>query len=264
VSSARDPWEVLRALTASRIGLGSAGAALPTAAMLEFQIDHACARDAIWSPWDVASFAASLRGGAGVAEVQLAKSQVRDRAEYLKCPHLGRRLAPESRAALEAHARSAASAPDVALVVSNGLSSLAIERHGAALVTAIAARLAPLSLTLGPVVLVPDGRVALGDDVGEALGARLSIVLVGERPGLSSADGVGIYMTYAPSVGTTDERRNCISNVRTPGGLAYDAAAAKLAWLVEQALVRQLSGVALKDEAPALVLGSGPEPALLA
>jgi ethanolamine ammonia-lyase small subunit len=151
----------------------------------------------------------------------------------------------------------------VVLVVSNGLSSLAIERHGAGLVAAIVARLTPLSLRLGPVVLVPDGRVALGDDVGEALGARLSIVLVGERPGLSSADGIGIYMTYAPAVGTTDERRNCISNVRTPGGLPYEAAAAKLAWLVEQSLFRQLSGVALKDEAPALVLGSGAEPALL-
>jgi ethanolamine ammonia-lyase small subunit len=257
VSSRRDPWHALRRLTASRIGLGSAGTALPTRALLEFQLDHACARDAVWSPWDAPAFAAALRAAVD-ADARVERSRVRDRAEYLKSPHLGRRLDAASRGALEAARAGAARAPDVVLVVSNGLSSAAIDRHGLELVRAIWARLEGLALELGPIVLVPDGRVALGDDVGEALGARMVIVMVGERPGLSSADGVGLYMTHAPSVGTTDERRNCISNVRSPGGLAYDAAAAKLAWLVEQAFARQLSGVALKDDAPALELAATP------
>lgn len=257
--AARDPWHALRRLTQARIGLGRAGVGLPTSALLEFQLDHACARDAVWSPWDVASFASVLQSApTAVAqdgrprEVLVVQSQVRDRSEYLKAPHLGRRLDGASRASLAARV---APVSDVVVVVSNGLSSTAIERHGANLVEEVWTRLVDLGLSLGPIVLVPNGRVAIGDDVGEALGARLVVVLIGERPGLSSADGIGIYLTFAPAVGTTDERRNCISNVRCPGGLGYAAAAAKLAWLVDQALHRQLSGVALKDEAPVL-----PEP----
>jgi ethanolamine ammonia-lyase small subunit len=231
-----DPWAALRRHTAARIGLGRAGTAVPTAELVGFGIAHAMARDAVWTPWEPDP--ADWPGD----DVRVVRSAVRDRSEYLRRPDLGRRLADGT---------SLASTPcDVAVVVTNGLSSTAVVRHGPALVRALQARLGP-----GPVVLVRDGRVAIGDPVGHALGARAVLVVVGERPGLSSADGLGIYVTFDPRPGTTDERRNCVSNVR-PDGLPIEAAADKAAWLVRQALTRGLSGIALKDESQGIAIGS--------
>jgi ethanolamine ammonia-lyase small subunit len=243
----RDAWADLRRFTAARIGLGRAGHAVPTREIVEFGIAHAGARDAVWTAWDVEGAAGRIPGA------RIVRSNAPDRPTYLRRPDLGRTLRDADRAALAA----SASAWDVAFIVTNGLSSTAVERNAAELVAALQERLG--ALRLAPVVLVPDGRVAVGDDVAHALGARCAVVIVGERPGLSSADSLGIYLTFDPKPGTTDERRNCISNVR-PDGFPLAAAAHKAGWLVEQALIRQLSGVALKDEAPALTPGPRPPP----
>ena len=167
-----------------------------------------------------------------------------DRATYLRRPDLGRRLSDESRAQLAALGESGA---DVALVVADGLSSAAVHAHAAPLVAALAPRLAEAGLSLAPVVLAHQARVALGDEVGEALSAQIVVLLVGERPGLSSPDSLGAYITHAPRVGRTDAERNCVSNIR-PAGLSYDDAAFRIAWLVRAALRLGATGVALKDD----------------
>lgn len=234
-----DPWESLRAHTPARIALGHAGHGLPTAELLAFQLAHAAARDAIHTPWDVTA----LRRSLSEIPTVIAATEVPDRPTYLRRPDLGRRLAPASRAALQSLPRC-----DVVLVVSNGLSSFALEQHGASLIRAIWESWRDMNR--GPVVLVPDARVAVSDDVGEALGAKLAVIAIGERPGLSATDSVGLYLTLGPLRGNTDERRNCLSNVRTPHGLGVGEATARLRWLMDEALRRGLSGVALKEEAP--------------
>ena len=237
-----DPWVVLRRFTQARIGLGRCGSGVPTAALLEFQLAHAKARDAVHVPWDLGRFAEGVRG-LGVEPV-VVESAVSDRGEYLRRPDLGRRLTQPSRERLA----GLAGPMDVCLIVTNGLSSTAVERHGLPLLSAVLMAFGTRHLILGPVVLAPNGRVALSDAVGEALGARVAVIIVGERPGLSAADSLGIYLTYSPRPGTTDAGRNCISNVRPPEGLGYEAAAAKLCYLTTEALQRRISGVTLKDE----------------
>ncbi len=229
-----DPWALLRRATAARIGLGHVGGSLPTRAVLDFQLAHAAARDAVLLPWDSATF--SPEGW----EVLRARSRATDRADYLRRPDHGRRLA-------EGTAFSEVAPHDLSLVVSNGLSSAAVERHAEALLAAI--RGASEGLLLGPVVVVADARVAIGDEVGSQLGSPAIAVILGERPGLSSADSLGIYLTFGPRPGRTDAERNCLSNVR-PDGLPLEVAAAKLTWLAREALRRRLTGIALKDEAP--------------
>jgi ethanolamine ammonia-lyase small subunit len=243
-----DPWVVLRRFTQARIGLGRCGSGLPTAALLEFQLAHAQARDAVHVPWDLGRFAEEVRG-LGVEPVTV-QSAVTDRGEYLRRPDLGRKLTEASRERLA----GLASPMDVCLIITNGLSSTAVERHGLPLLSAVLLAFGARHLSAGPVVLTPNGRVALSDEVGELLGARAAAIIVGERPGLSAADSLGIYLTYGPRPGTTDAQRNCISNVRPPEGLGYEAAATKLAYLAAEALRRGVSGVALKDEGA----GGGP------
>jgi ethanolamine ammonia-lyase small subunit len=252
------PRDALRRFTEARVRLGRAGHALPTREVLALRLAHARARDAVRRPWSAPGFAEEL--GARGIEARVVASAAPDLDAYLLRPELGRSLDARSRGELAALARPA-EGWDVALVATSGLSASAIERHGAALVAESLARLAGAGLSVAPVVLVERGRVAIGDEIGHALGARLAAVVVGERPGLSAADGLGIYLTWDPRPGRTDEARNCISNVRPPGGLAYDEAAAKLAWLAREALRRQLSGVALKDESPRLD-GGAPAPAV--
>jgi len=235
-----DPWQALRRHTAARIGLGRVGASMPTAELLRFGLAHAQARDAVHSPLDTAALAAALVAE-GFQCLQV-KSLAPDRQSYLLRPDLGRRIHPDSRTLLEQAPRA-----DIALVIADGLSAQAAARH--ALPVAMLLREA-LGGWPAPVVVAQQGRVALGDDIGAALGARLAIVMLGERPGLSSPDSLGIYLTWAPRTGRMDSERNCISNVR-PEGLAYEAAAHKLHFLVRQSLLRQLSGVALKDESVA-------------
>jgi len=238
-----DVWIALRRFTQARIALGRAGHALPTGAQLEFQLAHARARDAVHFPWDMAAFAGELRGLG--EEPLLLETCVSDRDEYLRRPDLGRLLSEESRSRLR---QAGAAGADVALIVTNGLSSTAVERHGLPLLRAILSGYGERQMRVAPVCLVTNGRVALADDIGNALGARVAVIVVGERPGLSAADSLGIYLTHGPRPGNGDAQRNCISNVRPPEGMGYEAAAATLLYLTGEAMRRGLSGVALKDE----------------
>jgi ethanolamine ammonia-lyase small subunit len=242
-----DPWHVLTALTPARVGLGRAGAALRTRTHLEFLAAHAMARDAVHRRWEPHVFAQALEPW----PVHVACSAAPDRAGYLAQPELGRRLADGESSQLETLARPEAGW-DVAFAMTDGLSAEAIERHGAAMLRALRMSLEEAGLTLAPVVLVALGRVAIADSIGFALGARVSIIAVGERPGLSASDSLGLYLTYAPRPGRTDAERNCISNIHPPDGLDYASAAHKATWLAREAIRRGHSGVALKDESPSL------------
>lgn len=243
-----DAWRALRRFTPARIALGRAGVSLPTAAQLAFQLAHAGARDAVHAALDAPALAATLtRSGDDCLSLH---SACPDRETYLQRPDLGRRLDLASRARL-AQVEIAPGA--LALVLADGLSALAIERNALPFLDALRARLAADGdWPLAPLVIVRQGRVALGDEVGERLRACAVVVLIGERPGLSSPDSMGLYLTWAPRVGCSDADRNCISNIR-PAGLDYQAAAHKLHHLLTQARARGLSGVALKDESDARV-----------
>lgn len=234
-------WAALARLTPARIGLGRSGASLPTREVLRFGLAHAQARDAVHIPFRAEEVAAEL--AALSAETVQVESAASSRDLYLRRPDLGRRLPAESRAMLAAHR----SGFDLAIVVADGLSSTAIHQNAAPFVAALLPLLRRQGLRLAPLVIAREARVALGDEIGEALGARAVAVLIGERPGLSSPDSLGAYLTFAPRQGLSDAARNCISNIR-PGGLTYEQAALKLAWLIAEALRRSLTGVELKDE----------------
>jgi len=238
-----DPWIALRRFTQARIALGRAGHAVPTRVLLDFQLAHAQARDAVRLPWDMARFAERVR--ALGEEVLMLETPVTGRDEYLRRPDLGRLLTEASRTRLGS---LPAGTVDVALIVTNGLSSTAVERHGIALLQAILDAYRTRPYRIAPVALVANGRVALLDQVGSVIAARMAVIVVGERPGLSAADSLGVYLTYAPQPGNSDAQRNCISNIRPPEGLGYQAAAAKVLYLTEEAMRRGVSGVALKDE----------------
>jgi ethanolamine ammonia-lyase small subunit len=238
----RDPWQALRRLTPARIALGRVGASLPTAEVLRFGLAHAQAQDAVQRPFDARSLAARLEAD-GWATLGVA-SRAATREHYLLRPDLGRRLDDASAARLDALAAGGA-APELVFVAADGLSSLAAERHAPALLRTLRPLL-PRGRRIGPIVVARQARVALGDEIGERLGARLVVVLIGERPGLSSPDSLGLYLTHAPRVGRVDAERNCISNVRAEG-LAPQRAAARLAWLVAESMRRGLSGVQLKE-----------------
>lgn len=238
-----NPWAHLRSHTPARIALGRAGPSLPTREVLAFGVAHARARDAVHLALDVDALEAQLRTqGHTTVRVQ---SAAPDRATYLARPDLGRRLEGTSAGRLA----SAGESPDIAVAIEDGLSAVAVQKHAVPLLGALRA-IAPQRWAAVPVVIALQGRVALGDEIGERLGARLMVVMIGERPGLSSPDSLGIYVTHAPRTGRTDAERNCISNIR-PEGLAYPDAAARLDWLVVEALHRGLTGVALKDESAA-------------
>lgn len=244
-----DVWAPLRRLTPSRIGIGRSGDALPTASQLELRLAHARARDAVHAPLDPQRLGAGL-GGRTVIEV---RSAAPDRATYLQRPDLGRRLDDG-----EADRLRDAGPAELAVVLADGLSPRAIHDHAAGFLEALAERLPELAAGAGlPVVVAHQARVALGDQIGEALGARLTILLVGERPGLSAADSLGVYLTHGPRPGRSDAERNCVSNVRPPHGQTYAGAAATTAALVTAALDRGVTGVALKDEGGVPVVGPG-------
>jgi ethanolamine ammonia-lyase small subunit len=231
-----DPFARLRAMTTARVALGRHGAGLPTAPLLAFQRDHALARDAVHTPFDPARIAAALAPW----PVLIVESEAGDRAAYLRRPDLGRRLTAESAG------RLTPGGWDVAIVVADGLSAPAVHAHAAAVATGLIERLPDCGVA--PIVIARLARVALGDEIGERLGARMVVMLIGERPGLSAADSLGAYLTWAPAVGRLDSERNCVSNIRPPHGLGYEAAADTLAWLIRAATRLQLTGVALKDE----------------
>ena len=246
-SITNNPWGEWRSVTPARLALGRAGAGMPTDEVLRFGWAHAMARDAIHATLDVPTLRDALRAqGWTAAHV---RSRAADRTIYLRRPDLGRVIDPGDIARLRAEpiVRS-----DVCIVIGDGLSSLAIERHAAPLLAALKRLLAD-ELRHAPVVIATQARVALADEIGELLQAKLTVMLIGERPGLSSPDSLGIYITHAPFRGRGDAGRNCISNVR-PEGLSYSAAAFKLAWLVREALARQLTGIELKDESDLALL----------
>ena|ERR1700722_1042950 len=229
----------LRDYTPARVELGTAGASLPTRALLEFQLAHAKARDAVHLPLAVNSLVLELKQK-NIPSITLS-SAVRNRDEYLKRPDLGRRLSDDSRE----HLAGSRAEYDAAFVVADGLSALAVHRHAAPLLELL---LRDLNWRVAPVAIVEQGRVAIGDEIGELLGARMVVVLIGERPGLSSPDSLGAYLTWQPRPGRTDAERNCISNIRAEG-LSYAVAAHKLLFLMNESRRLKLSGVQLKEGA---------------
>jgi ethanolamine ammonia-lyase small subunit len=248
--STPNPWQALRQLTAARIALGHTGVSQPTSAQLDFQMAHAHARDAVHLALDADALARAIESAWPEAGPCLTlHSAAANRNVYLQRPDLGRRLDAPSHAALAAHGGLAAGELpyDVAFVVADGLSALAVAQNAAPFLQALRARLLAARWSVAPPAIVLQGRVAVGDEVGELLGANIVVVLIGERPGLSSPDSMGLYVTWAPRVGLTDECRNCISNVR-PAGLGYEDAAGRLHYLLAEARRRQLTGVGLKDE----------------
>ena len=234
---ADDPWGRLRQFTAARIGLTRTGSSVGTAAQLAFLLAHAQARDAVHAPFDAQAIIEGLNAR-GLAAVHLA-SQAPDRSRYLTAPDLGRRLDNDSVERLSPGTRPCG----LALVIADGLSALAVHRHALAMIDTLDLK----GLTLGPVAVVERGRVAIGDEIGALSKADMVAVLIGERPGLSSPDSLGLYLTWNPRVGCKDADRNCISNIR-PEGLGYVEAAAKFAYLAGEARRRKLTGVMLKDE----------------
>jgi ethanolamine ammonia-lyase small subunit len=231
-------WSALRRATPARIGLGRSGAGLPTAAHLDFQLAHAQARDAVHAVFEPARIAADIE--ALRREAVLLRSAAGDRLTYLRRPDLGRRLAVQSHEILAVRPPAAI---DIAFVIADGLSATAVHAHAAALLRATIARLGP-ALRIGPIAIVEGGRVAIGDEIGGLLGADMAVVLIGERPGLSAADSLGVYVTWHPAPGTVDAARNCLSNIR-PQGLPIDVAAERLIALLIEVRRHRMTGVAL-------------------
>ena len=250
----RDPWSQLQAFTGARIALGRAGISLTTQAHLDFQLAHARAKDAVRLTLNIDALEARLQH-AGVATLRLNTLAV-ERSDYLQDPTLGRRLAPESANMIRAYRSDPVA--DIALVVADGLSSIAIKRHAVAFLQALMPLLAEQGYTCSPIVLIRQGRVAVADEVAEIMHSRMAVILIGERPGLGSPDSMGIYFTYNPHVGCRDSMRNCISNIHDHG-LSYGQASAKLIYLVTEADRLGLSGVHLKDESTSESSIQGPQ-----
>lgn len=242
-----DPWSNLKKFTDARIGLGRSGSGMPTGEVLGFSLAHAMARDAVLTPldWEAIESSAARLG----LETKRVSSAVSDRSEYLRRPDLGRQLSAESRQSL---AENPGVRPDLLIVVGDGLSSKAVAANFEQMLSALLPFVREKSWKLGPLILAHQARVALGDDAGEIMGAKAVLMLIGERPGLSSPDSLGAYITYKPRVGLKDADRNCISNIRARG-LSYHDAAFKMTWLIDQAFKRQMTGVALKDESNAQI-----------
>ncbi len=258
-----NPWAALRQFTDARIALGRSGVSLPTSAHLAFQLAHAQARDAVHRGLDGPALSAQLSAAWPdlPGSVLQLHSAATDRNHYLQRPDLGRRLDIASRDLLAPSKGTLEERRfDVAFVIADGLSALAIEQNAAPFLAALHQRMAGEDWKVAPLCVVRQARVAIGDEIGQALGAKAVVVLIGERPGLSSPDSMGLYLTWMPRVGLTDASRNCISNVR-PAGLVVDEAAYKLHFLITESRKRQLSGVELKDETatatPALNAGHG-------
>jgi ethanolamine ammonia-lyase small subunit len=256
----KNPWAQLKAFTNARIALGRAGSSVPTAPLLAFNLSHAQARDAVHQPLDADALRREL-DAAGFATLGV-QSAAPDRQHYLRRPDLGRKLSDDGRALLAGYGAALDDAPDVVFVVGDGLSAFAAAKQALPLLQAVRPRLDADGWRVGPVVVATQARVALGDEIGAALGAPLVLVLLGERPGLSAPDSLGAYLTWAPRPGRADSERNCVSNIR-PEGLAVPEAARRLAWLVRASLRRGLTGIGLKDESGPAAVAPGPAPPAL-
>ena len=254
-----NPWASIRKYTQARIAIGRCGSSIPTKELLDFKLCHAKAIDAVSTMLDSSQMAQKIESMFG-EKVHLLHSLANDRAEYLRRPDLGRKLSDESIEKLSA--LNVSPQADVALVIADGLSSFAIEKNTVPFLEKFLPLLKEKGFSLAPITLAEQARVAIADEIGVTFGAKLSVILIGERPGLKTPDSLGIYMTYRPESGTTDERRNCISNVRMEG-LPYEIAAQKLIYLISEAFTRQLSGVELKDEQDTDALISASETACI-
>ncbi len=248
--SGGDPWLGLRRFTSARIALGRTGGSQRMETVLDFRLSHARARDAVMAPFNLDGVADRL-AAAGLATHRLATG-VADKKTYLVRPDRGRHLDAASAASLAGLAPAWGSR-DLAIIISDGLAAQAAERHPIATVTHLADHLTAAGWSLYPIFLVPFGRVKLQDEIGERLGARFTLMLLGERPGLGMPDSLGAYFTAGPAASRTDADRNCVSNIR-PEGLPPAAAATKLAWLLLESARTGRAGVALKDEQPASTL----------
>lgn len=240
-----DSWSTLKSFTRARIAQGSAGAGWPTNALLDFQLAHAEARDAVLKEWDIQAFrenATRIPGG-----IEILESCACDRPSYLQRPDFGRRL---NAASSEKLRHMPLQRPDVALILSNGLSTTAVDHHALPILDWLTRRLRQMQLQISPLYIVANGRVALSDEIGELTGARSTVILIGERPGLSAADSLGAYLTIFPRIGRNDAERNCISNIREPDGLSYRIAAGKIAYLLMKGFQLGYGGVGLKDDSP--------------
>jgi ethanolamine ammonia-lyase small subunit len=240
-----NPWRKLRRYTDARIGLGRTGISQTTSAHLQFQLDHANARDAIHIPLDTDLIIEDLLA-LGIQSILL-NSRAETRTVYLQRPDFGRRLNLESTEKITACKSQLIDRVDAVIVIADGLSSTAVHRHSVKLAETISKGFVERGMNLSPICIVGQGRVAIGDDIGELFNAKLIVMIIGERPGLSAPDSLGIYYTYMPMVGLTDVNRNCISNIR-PAGMSIDGAASKLFWLINESLKRHMSGVNLKDQ----------------
>ncbi len=241
----RDPFAALRLATPARVGLGRSGQGLPTGPMLAFQLAHARACDAVHAALDVGRLQADL-----ALPALTVASAAQDRDSYLKNPGLGRSLDPRGDPLPSGN-------HDLAIVIGDGLSAVAVQAHAAGVVRALIDRLP--GWTIAPIVIAGQARVALGDEIGQALGAQAVVMLIGERPGLSAADSLGAYLTWDPRPGRRDHERNCVSNIRRPDGLSCEQAAEKIAWLLGEARRLGFTGVSLKDRQ-----GGDPIPSLRA
>ena len=254
-SMVEDPWQSLKKFTSARIALGRVGSSLPTKEVLNFGLAHAMARDAVHTALDVDSLKEQIEA-LGFSTISLS-SRVSDRSSYLLRPDLGRRLKDE---AVQKVLLEYKYPVDLIIVVGDGLSSTAVQKHVGPMLKEIK-NVLPSHWTLGPVSIVTQARVAIADEIGELMKARMTILLIGERPGLSSPDSLGVYLTFQPKIGSTDADRNCISNIRHEG-LSYENAAKKVIWLACEAMRLKISGVQLKDESDIQQVGGGKTPSL--
>ena len=250
-SSTPDPWRPLRSLTSARIALGRAGGSLPTPELLSFQLDHARARDAVQMEFDDATIARDIESrGQRVLRVN---TQAASRAAFLKRPDLGRRLDDASQTLLANTRKQIVEPPDLVIIITDGLSAAAAHALAIPLLSELLTRLNGWSLAA--IVIARFGRVALQDDIGGILSAKIALTLIGERPGLGSPDSLGAYLVHTPAPGLTDARRNCVSNIHAKG-LPHALAADTICWLLTESRRRGISGVALKNDMPTLPVGT--------
>ncbi|WP_214070814.1 ethanolamine ammonia-lyase subunit EutC [Mucilaginibacter sp. dw_454] len=242
VIKSSDPLIALQEFTAARIAIGRAGTSIPLKQSLEFKLAHAHARDAVYSSLNVDGLIADLKQF-DLPVIHL-HSQAGYREQYLQRPDLGRKLDEKSVEQLKEYHQPT----DISIIIADGLSAAAINTNVIGLLKALIPLFQSVDFKLADIVLVEEGRVAIADEIAAAMNAKLSLILIGERPGLSSTDSIGAYLTYQPKPGLTDESRNCVSNIR-PDGLNYKQASKKIFYLIQEAFSRKLSGVALKDNA---------------
>ena len=234
------PLNPLKEFTAARVGIGRTGTSIPTKQSLAFKFAHAHARDAVYSVLDIDGLSNDIKQFN--LPVLLLHSKAGNRAEYLQRPDLGRKLKKSSANQLKEYTGDY----DVSIIIADGLSAAAINENVIGLLSQLIPLFTAANLKLAPVCFVEQGRVAVSDKVAHLLNAKLSVILIGERPGLSSADSIGAYLTYGPKPGLTDESRNCISNIR-PQGLMFKPAADKIFYLIQEAFRMKLTGIGLKD-----------------